>query len=357
MHKNKAIFVFFSCLIIAIVPALLITEGATETRSDSRGANSQTTAVLDGTSFDPLLGYGGAFISVVENALTVDSMIQKSSSVNTVEGGTDGSTINTYIVQNGDTISGIAEKFSVSQNTIIWANDLRGTRIRIGQELAILPISGVLHTVQKGDTVKALAKKYAANEQDILGYNGIGDYDTLAVGQEVTVPYGAIPKAVAVSKPVVAKTTSTSNGYTAGVWNNTQTIWSNGVKTTALRNVNGPNLDSYYISPVSGYRKSRGLHGNNAVDWAAPSGTPVVAAAAGTVTIAKYGGWNGGYGKYVVIKHNNGTQTLYAHMSSVSVYSGQSVVAGQLVGRVGTTGNSTGNHLHFEVRGAQNPFR
>jgi len=288
--------------------------------------------------------------------------VQNTKSITTTEGGNDGSTINTYIVQNGDTISGIANKFSVSQNTIIWANDLRGSRIKIGQELAILPISGVLHTVSKGDTVKALAEKYNANEQDILGYNGIGDYDTLSIGSELTVPYGTIPKPTVVTRTVStpsasSKSTNSLSGTTARVWTNTKTIWSNGVKTTALRNTNGPNLDSYYISPVSGYRKSRGLHGNNGVDWAAPKGTPVVASAGGTVTIAKYGGWNGGYGKYVVIKHGNGTQTLYAHMSSVDVYSGQQLVAGQLVGRVGTTGNSTGNHLHFEVRGAQNPFR
>jgi len=270
----------------------------------------------------------------------------------------DGSTINTYVVQSGDTISGIAEKFSVSQNTIVWANDLRGTRIKVGQELAILPISGVLHTISKGDTTAGLAKKYNANIQDILGYNGIGDYDKLIIGEEITVPYGTIPKPKVTTRVVTRSGSGNSlSGTTAKAWTNTKTVWSNGVKTTALRNTNGPNYDSYYISPVSGYRKSRGLHGNNGVDWAAPRGTSVVASAAGTVTIAKYGGWNGGYGQYVVIRHNNGTQTLYAHMSAVAVYPGQQVVAGQLVGRVGSTGNSTGNHLHFEVRGAKNPFR
>ena len=87
-----------------------------------------------------------------------------------------------------------------------------------------------------------------------------------------------------------------------------------------------------------------------------PLGSAVVAAAAGDVIVAKGSGWNGGYGKYVVVKHANGTQTLYAHLNSVSVGVGQRVGAGQTLGGVGSTGRSTGVHLHFEVRGASNPF-
>ncbi len=98
------------------------------------------------------------------------------------------------------------------------------------------------------------------------------------------------------------------------------------------------------------------MHGNNGVDIAAPLGTPVVASAGGTVIIARSSGWNGGYGLYVVISHSNGTQTLYAHLSSVNVSVGDSVSKGQVIGKVGNTGKSTGPHLHFEVRGARNPF-
>jgi murein DD-endopeptidase MepM/ murein hydrolase activator NlpD len=102
--------------------------------------------------------------------------------------------------------------------------------------------------------------------------------------------------------------------------------------------------------------KTQGLHGYNGIDIGAAAGTSIVAAAPGTVIIARSGGWNGGYGSYVVVQHGNGTQTLYAHASSVLVSQGQQVTQGQAIARVGATGRATGNHLHFEVRGAKNPF-
>jgi murein DD-endopeptidase MepM/ murein hydrolase activator NlpD len=98
------------------------------------------------------------------------------------------------------------------------------------------------------------------------------------------------------------------------------------------------------------------LHGWNAVDIGAPRGTAIYAAAAGTVIVARTGGWNGGYGNYVVISHPNGTETLYAHMSKVLASAGEQVAQGDTIGLVGMTGLATGNHLHFEVRGAANPF-
>ncbi|MBI3075361.1 MAG: M23 family metallopeptidase, partial [Parcubacteria group bacterium] len=107
---------------------------------------------------------------------------------------------------------------------------------------------------------------------------------------------------------------------------------------------------------VSGGRKTQGLHGFNGVDIGAPYGTPVYAAAAGTVIVSRPSGWNGGYGQYVVISHSNGTQTLYSHMGSIVASEGAYLEQGQILGYVGSTGRSTGPHLHFEVRGARNPF-
>lgn len=119
-----------------------------------------------------------------------------------------------------------------------------------------------------------------------------------------------------------------------------------------------PATSGYLSNPLNGAgRFSQGLHGNNAVDWSAPSGTPIYAAASGRVTTVKSdGGWNSGWGNYVVISHPNGGSTLYAHMSRVAT-SGGSVSKGDLIGYVGMTGSATGYHLHFEVRGmGKNPF-
>ena len=117
-----------------------------------------------------------------------------------------------------------------------------------------------------------------------------------------------------------------------------------------------PIYAGYYQRPVVGGVKTQDIHGHNAIDIGAPVGTPILAAASGEVVISRSGGWNGGYGNYVAVRHSNGTQTLYAHNTSNVVGVGQKVVQGQVIGYIGSTGRSTGPHLHFEVRGAKNPF-
>ena len=123
-----------------------------------------------------------------------------------------------------------------------------------------------------------------------------------------------------------------------------------------LRGAGGPNYDGYYTRPVLRAQKSQGLHGYNGIDLASYIGAPILAAAGGEVIIARDSGWNGGYGNYIVINHPNGTQTLYGHLQSLIVYPGKYVVRGEVIGYMGSTGRSTGSHLHFEVRGAKNPF-
>lgn len=108
--------------------------------------------------------------------------------------------------------------------------------------------------------------------------------------------------------------------------------------------------------PIPAGRLSQGIHGNNGVDFSAPRGSAIVAAAAGTVVVARSSGWNGGYGNYAIIEHASGVRTLYAHMDTVAVTEGEAIGTGESVGTVGNTGQSTGYHLHFEVKGAKNPF-
>ncbi len=287
--------------------------------------NSQTMALLRGaTNPDPNPSKGGGDITVVGGALLAEA--GPSGTIADIEERPAGSDqISIYVVRECDTLSQIADMFQVSVNTIRWANDLGpGKGIHPGQTLVILPISGVRHTVQKGDTLQGIAKKYGGELDEILSYNGLKADAELAEGGVVVVPHGEIaaPKLV-----------------------------SSGVK----RGASLPAVAGYYIRPVNGI-KTQGIHGYNGIDIGAPAGAPIVAAAAGEVIVSRGAGWNGGYGNYVVIRHSNGTQTLYAHNSQNIVSVGDIVVQGQVIGYVGSTGRSTGEHLHFEVRGAKNPF-
>ncbi|MFA7252370.1 MAG: peptidoglycan DD-metalloendopeptidase family protein [Candidatus Paceibacterota bacterium] len=242
--------------------------------------------------------------------------------------------ISIYIVRSGDNLAKIAEMFDVSVNTILWANDLaKGSALKAGQSLVILPMSGVLHTVVKGDTLNTIAKKYTGNVEEIALFNDLKVSDKLLVGQTVMIPDGQVSSSIRPS-------TASNHGATPLI------------KGTDK----APDYGGYYQKPFVGGTKTQGLHGYNAVDYGLPVGTQLYAAAAGEVIISKSAGWNGGYGVYVVIKHPNNTQTVYGHMSKTVVSVGQTVTKGQLIGYSGNTGNSTGPHLHFEIRGAKNPF-
>ena len=217
--------------------------------------------------------------------------------------------ISLYVVREGDSLSEIAELFDVSVNTILWANNLdRKSKIQEGQTLIILPISGIRHTVKKGETIKGIVTKYKADLNEVLVYNDLSLDSTIKEGDTITVPD---------AEPTALQTAITS-------------------KTKSNTSV-GPSYLGYYMRPISGGRKSQGLHGHNGID---------------SVT----GGWNSGYGNYVIISHPNGTQTLYSHNSVNLVVVGQKVDKGDTIAKIGITGKVTGPHVHFEVRGAKNPF-
>lgn len=231
----------------------------------------------------------------------------------------------TYEVQPGDVPATIASSFGISTNTVLWANNLKdGSYIHSGDKLVILPVSGVLHKVKNGDTVATIAKLYRADPQKIIVFNGLSADGAVKAGEQIIVPDGKI------SPPPTTKKTKYA--------------------------VNYPDIVGYFMRPISGGRKSQGLHPHNAVDLAISCGTPVYASAGGTVGIADNRGWNGGYGKFIKINHPNRTATLYSHLTSLAVSTGESVSQGQVIGYVGSTGHSSGCHLHFEVYGAANPF-
>lgn len=264
---------------------------------------------------------GGAFIAIVDD--TALSSFGDDSGSFADPGSSGTGQISVYVVREGDTIGEIATMFGVSTNTIVWANDLKTKTLKVGQELAILPISGVRHTVKSGDTLQSITKKYKADLEEILSYNNISADAKIAAGDTIIIPDGVVSASVSSVASSVSQTSAPSG---------------------------------YYLRPINGGRKSQGIHGYNGIDIAASVGTPVMASASGTVILSKTSGYNGGYGLYIVIKHGNGTQTLYGHMSRVDVTVGQMVGQGEVIGALGNTGRSTGPHLHFEVRGARNPF-
>lgn len=254
--------------------------------------------------------------------------------------------ITTYTVKSGDSLSEIAAKHGVSMNTILWANDIKDAKlVKPGMSLIILPVSGIQHTVLKGETLASLAKKYGADANDIAAFNGLSEGASLIKGAEIIIPGGelATEKAAPTKKKTLASKIKTGGSLSQ-------------ILANPYRGGSGAEIDGYYTNPAPGARVTQGIHGWNGVDLGAPNGTPVYAAAAGTVTVSKVGGWNGGYGNYVVITHDNGTQTLYGHLSSDLVSVGERVTGGERIGGVGISGAATGYHLHFEVRGARNPF-
>lgn len=229
-----------------------------------------------------------------------------------------------YKVVFGDTLSSIAQKYDISTDTILWANNLEtGTSIKPGQILKIPPVSGIAHKVKKGDTVYSVAKYYQTDAQGIVDYpfNTFTNDETfdLAVGQVLIIPDGVMPK---VEKVYIAKKTP-----------NAGTVVASGV----------------FAWPSSGIISQGFKWYHRAIDIAAAIGTPVLAADSGRVIVA---GWpdNVGYGNRVMIDHQNGYITLYAHMSKVAVNADQTVKRGDVIGYIGSTGRSTGPHCHFEIR-------
>jgi len=274
--------------------------------------------------------------------------------------GTNSTQISTYVVNAGDTISGVAKMFNVSVNTILWANSLTGKSVlQTGQTLVILPISGINYIVKKGDSLQSVAKKYGGSHvqdtlSDILSYNDVTADSKLQIGQTIIIPAAEFSSIEVASTPLYSGKSSGINSKALS----SEALLDNIKNWPSYSSCNTAISGCYYLRPIAGGHISQKLHLHNAVDLAAPIGTPIVASAGGTVIISRINNaWNGGYGNFVVISHNNGSQTLYAHMQLKKVVSaGQQVSQGDLIGYIGMTGETFGPHVHFEIRGAQNDF-
>lgn len=231
----------------------------------------------------------------------------------------------TYKVERGDTLSTIARKFDISLNTIRWANDLYGDALSVGDELKILPVTGIAHKVSKGESVYAIAKKLDTNAQKIVDFpfNDFANPETFALveGQILVVPDGVKPS----EQPFIKRQVYLAQG---------PSTFSSFGFTWPLRGIVSQFAAWYHL----------------AIDIAAPIGAPVVAAHSGVVSAVVLGTWDGGYGNSVYVQ-NGSIETHYAHLAGANVSVGQEVTGGStILGWNGMSGRTTGPHVHFEVR-------
>lgn len=262
-----------------------------------------------------------------------------------------------YTVESGDTLSTIARRFGVNVGTILWANNLtiRST-IKPGSSLKIPPVSGVLHTIKKGDTLQKIASTYKASVDKISEFNNLGEAQTLSIGVEIMIPDGTPQE---INTPIAVRKPSTKNikpdvpisrirNKAIDVYQELTGKQDTREKPEDINETAETLLTSKLLWPTR-QRIINQYYGwkHTGLDIEGDYVDPVYASEDGVVEIS---GWNSaGYGLQIVINHGNGTKTRYAHNSKMYVKAGDQVKRGQVIAMVGTTGRSTGTHLHYEV--------
>ena len=265
-----------------------------------------------------------------------------------------------YTVLEGDTVFGIAEKFGLDPETVLWGNyyvlldDPHG--LKPGQELNILPVNGTYHEWQQGEGLNGISEYYGVKPEDIINYPSnnldiatVGDFSNpnIAPGTWLIVPGGrrefvswSAPLGVTRENPAYARVLGPGacDPISGGAVGFGTFVW--------------PTNDHY----LSGFDYTPAAN-HWGIDLAGNEGEGVYATDAGVIV---YAGWNNyGYGNMILIDHGGGFQSLYAHLSGLNVGCGQSVGQGDVIGAIGTTGNSSGSHLHFEIMTSSykiNPF-
>lgn len=288
-------------------------------------------------------------ISSSQFLLVEDGFLMKSSSLNPQGGRRAYAKGTIHTIKEGDTIEGLASRYNISKDTILWANHLDNERlIRPGDELLILPVDGILHTVSRGQTLSRIAELYSIPQETIAEQNNIQAGFILA-GQDLIVPGG---------KPIVGKSVIASADLPTPTPNNVPikpdpsapapskpVVVAEEIAAPTPGVLQKPCSDTCFITQYFNA-------GHYALDMQERGGGPIYAAEAGTVIRADFG-WSGGYGNVIEIDHGNGLITLYGHNKEIYVEVGDSIQRGQKIAWMGNTGlvyGKTGIHVHFEVQ-------
>lgn len=385
--KSRVLFVFSNRYAFHVAAVVIVASAGTSNlhartvRADTYGSNSMLYAMLigdenetvsvvsasDSTATEEDVSSGGSDVTYRDGVLdpfASDVDVALEDYVTTAVGGDSVTAltmregaesvaardvVETYTVEDGDTLGGISDKFGLSLSTLLWANDLsiRST-IRPGQTMTIPPLDGVIYTVKKGDTINSIAKTYSAETERIIAFNKLSDADDLRVGESLILPDGEPPA------PVVRKIAPLSKLFDSAPSSSS----SSSAKSTGTVVPSGTWVfptDDHRVTLCYGCKEPWGAP-HMGVDLDGTYSTHSYAASDGVVI---YSGPRRGYGNTVEIDHGGGIVTRYGHHSKLLVKAGDVVKAGDTIAVTGSTGWSTGTHLHFEVikNGKfQNPF-
>lgn len=348
LHVNMAIIVFVALAGLVITNNILIREKSLEyvgkhsilaNVGDSEGNESEEivtdVAPKSKSIFASLITPAQAnALTPLEMAVSEDRISQVATTRLGIGGGeTESRSVENYAVQGGDTISTIAEQFGVSTKTVLWANGMSEFDfIKPGQTLKIPPVSGVIHQVASGDTLGTISRKYNVSEDSVLEYNKLADASLIAAGNTLVIPGGQPPAPPA---PVVSTPSRSQAAAPPTRTSDTNIPAASGARGNFIWPTNGHRINQYFSYRHSG------------ADIDGDYSSPIYASARGVVETVQYLRY--GYGYHVIIRHPDGSRTLYGHASKIFVKSGQAVAQGQTIAMVGSTGRSTGTHLHFEI--------